>query len=150
MTNDVAEARAALLDVAIRQRRVIDEIDVPWWYWWILAVGWVGLGVLNDLALGWVSVGATLAFSAVHGAFAPWILSGQHGSPQLSVRRELVDHRLPLYVFGGLVLLVAVTVGVALALDADGAGHPSIIAGVFVAAIIVIGGPRLTAAVRRR
>jgi hypothetical protein len=106
--------------------------------------------VLNDLALGWVSVGATLAFSAVHGAFAPWILSGQHRSPQLSVRRELVDHRLPLYVFGCLVFLVAVTVGVAFALDADGAGHPSTIAGAFVAVIIVIGGPRLTATVRRR
>jgi hypothetical protein len=108
------------------------------------------LGVLNDLAVGFVSVGATLAFSAVHGAFAPWILSGQHASPQLSVRRELVDHRLPLYVFGCLVCLVAMTIGVALILDADGAGHPSTIASVFVAVIIVIGGPRLTATVRRR
>jgi hypothetical protein len=86
----------------------------------------------------------------VHSAIAPRVLSGQHRTRQLSVRRELVDRRLPLYVFASIIALVAVTVGVALALDADGAGHPSIIAGAFVAVIIVVGGPRLPAAVRRR
>jgi hypothetical protein len=150
MTNDVAEARAALLDVERRRRRVIDEIDVPPWYWWMLAAGWSGLGVLGELTPAAVSATATLAFGAVHSAIAPRVLSGQHRTRQLSVRRELVDRRLPLYVFASIIALVAVTVGVALALDADGAGHPSIIAGAFVAVIIVVGGPRLPAAVRRR
>jgi hypothetical protein len=97
-----------------------------------------------------VSIAATVAFGAVHAAISPRVLSGQHGSRSLSVRRELVDHRLRVYVFAAMVALVAVTVGVALVLDADGARHPSIIASAFVAVIIVIGGPRLTAAVRRR
>jgi FtsH-binding integral membrane protein len=150
MTNDVSEARAALLDVERRQRRVIDEIDVPPWYWWLLAGGWVVLGVLAELAPAAASIAATLVFGAVHAAIAPRVLSGQHRSQRLSVRRDLVDRRLPLYVFTGMIALVAVTLGVALVLDADGAGHPSIIAAAFVAVIIVIGGPRLTAAVRRR
>ncbi len=150
MTNDVTEARAALLDVERRRQRVLDEIDVPWWYWWILAAGWVGLGVLNDLAATAVSVGLTFAFSAMHGAIAPWVLSGQHRSRRLSVRRDLVDRHLPQYVFVTLVALVAVTIATALVLDADGSRHPSIIASVFVAAIIVIGGPRLTGALGRR
>jgi hypothetical protein len=149
MTHDVAEARAALLDVERRQRRVIDEIDVPPWYWWLLAVGWVVLGVLGALAPA-ASLAATLVFGAVHAVIAPRVLSGRHRSRRLSVRRELVDRRLPLYVFSGMIALLAVTLGVALVLDADGAGHPSIIAAAFVAVIIVIGGPRLTAAVRRR
>jgi hypothetical protein len=150
MTTDVAEARDALLDVERRRRRVIDEIDVPPWYWWMLAGGWVVLGVLGDLTPVAVSAVATLVFGAVHSAIAPRVLSGQHRSRRLTVRRELVDRRLPVYVFAGIIALVAVTVGVALALDADGAGHASIIAGAFVAVVIVLGGPRLTAAVRRR
>jgi hypothetical protein len=150
MTNDVAEARAALLDVERRRRSVIDEIDVPWWYWWTLAGAWLALGVLADLSLPVVSAGVTVAFGAVHSTIAPRVLSGQHRSRRLSVRRELVDRRLPLYVFASLVALVAITVGVALAVDADGARHPSIIASAFVAVIVVIGGPRLTASVRRR
>lgn len=150
MTNDVGEARAALLDVERRRRRVIEEIDVPSWYLWMLAVAWVGLGVLGDLALTAVSVVATFAFGVVHSAIAPRVLSGRHGSSRLTVRRELVDHHLPLYVIAGLIALVAVTIGVALVLDADGTDHPSIIASTFVAVTIVIGGPRLTAVVRRR
>jgi hypothetical protein len=149
MTKDVAEARAALLDVERRRRRVIDEIDIPQWYWWMLAGGWLAYAVLGELTPAVVSLCAMLVFGAVHAAIAPRVLSGQHKSRRLTVRRELVDRRLPQYVFAGIVALLAVTLGVALALDADGARHPSIIAGAFVAVIIVIGGPRLTAAVRR-
>lgn len=144
MTHEVAEARAALLDVERRRQRVLDEIDVPWWYWWLLAVGWVGLGVLADAATTPVSIAATLASGAVHAAIAPRVLSGQHRSRRLAVRRDLVDRRLPLLVVAGLIALVAVDIATALLLDADGARHPSIIASAFVAAIIVIGGPRLT------
>ena len=62
MTNDVSEARAALLDVERRQRRVIDEIDVPPWYWWLLAGGWVVLGVLAGAYAGWTgSLGRAVA-----------------------------------------------------------------------------------------
>ena len=50
---------------------------------------------------------------------------------------------------GALIALGAVTVAGALVLDADGAGHPTTIASVFVALIIVLGGPRLLSRVRR-
>jgi hypothetical protein len=39
------EARAARTVQRDRQQ-VIDEIDLPWWYWRGLAVGWVALGVI--------------------------------------------------------------------------------------------------------
>jgi hypothetical protein len=150
MTNDVAEARAALLDVERRRRRVIDEIDIPKWYWWMLAGAWLAFGVLGEVAPAVVSLCATIGFGAVHAVIAPRVLSGQHKSRRLAVRRELVDRRLPQYVFASMIALIAITLGVALALDADGARHPSIIAAAFVAVTIVLGGPRLTAAVRRR
>jgi hypothetical protein len=45
---------------------------------------------------------------------------------------------------------VLVTIAAALALHADGARHPSIIASVLVAALVPLAGPQLLAAVRRR
>jgi hypothetical protein len=99
------EARAALDAVDRGRRRVIDEIDLPRWYWFGLALGWIALGV--------VTVGGSLAL-------------------------------------GGVVALGFVTVGGSLALRADGARHPVTITSVFVAVIVVLGGPQLLAAVRRR
>jgi uncharacterized membrane protein len=46
--------------------------------------------------------------------------------------------------------LAIVTIAGALAASADGARHPVTIASVFVAVIIVLGGPQLLAWVRRR
>jgi hypothetical protein len=43
-----------------------------------------------------------------------------------------------------------VTIAIALAVNADGAEHPATIASAFVAVLVVLGGPRLLAAVRRR
>jgi hypothetical protein len=48
------------------------------------------------------------------------------------------------------VALAGVTVAGALAAGADGARHPVTIASVLVAVIIILGGPRLLAAIRRR
>ncbi len=49
---------------------------------------------------------------------------------------------------GGLVALAALTTVGAVLLNADGAGHPVTIASLFVALIILLGGPQLLA--RRR
>jgi hypothetical protein len=52
-------------------------------------------------------------------------------------------------VIGSLIALVGVTIAIALAVNADGAEHPATIASVFVAVLVVLGGPRLLEAVRR-
>jgi hypothetical protein len=53
-----------------------------------------------------------------------------------------------LIVFGFLIALAGVTVAAAFAVNADGAEHPATIASVFVAALILLGGPRVMAAIR--
>ena len=147
MSHDIGEdeARLALDTVEHRRLQVIAEIDVPGWYWWGLAAGWVGLGVIT-----WVTLAATFAFGAVHSVVAQHVLSGRHGSRQLSVRRGVVGRHTPLVLVGLLVGLAAVTVGLALLAEADGAGHPVTIASVVVAVAIVCGGPAVMAAIRRR
>jgi hypothetical protein len=144
------EARAALDTVERGRLRVIDEIDLPGWYWWGLALGWIGLGVINDVAGDWVRAAATLTFGAVHAAVAPRVISGRHRSRRLSVRAEVAGPHVAWFVIGGLIALGALTVAGALAAAADGARHPATIASILVAVIIVLGGPQLLAVIRRR
>src|SRR5690348_16898410 len=144
------EARAALDTIERGRRRVIDEIDLPRWYWWGLALGWIALGYVTDLKHPWLTAAATLAFGAVHAAVAPRVASGRHRSPKLSVRAELTGRRTAQLVIGCVASLGVVTIAGALAASADGARHPVTIASMFVAVIIVLGGPQLLAWVRRR
>lgn len=144
------EARAALESVDLGRRRVVDEIDLPQWYWWGLALGWVALGYLTDLKHPWLTAAATLVFGAVHSAVAPRVVSGRHRTPQLSVKAEVAGRHTARMVLVAVVALAGVTVAAALAAGADGARHPVTMASVLVAVMIVLGGPRLLALIRRR
>jgi hypothetical protein len=144
-----AEARLALHGVEVAQRRVIGRIGMPWWYWWGLALCWVGLGVLSDLDAAWwiVSV-ATVAVGSVHASVSQRLLGGRQQGKDVRVRAAVAGRRASALVVAFLLGLVAATVALALALDADGAGHPATWASGIVAIVIVLGGPRLMLAIR--
>jgi hypothetical protein len=152
MKRDVTplEARVALETVERGRLRVIDEIDLPRWYWWGLALGWIALGFVTDLGHPWVTAAAALTFGAVHSAVAPRVVSGRHRSRRLSVSADVAGRQAPRFVFGGLIILAAFTIAGSLAARADGARHPVTIASVFVAVMIMLGGPQLLALIRRR
>jgi hypothetical protein len=145
-----AEARFALSSIDRGRQQVIAEIDLPWWYWISLAAGWVALGAVAEYGPAWATIAATVAFGAVHSAVAPWILSGRHASPLLSIRSEMVSRRIPALVFGFLIVMTIVTVAFALIASADGARNATLLASVVAAALVLTGGPSLMASVRRR
>jgi len=140
----------ALDTVERSRRRVIDEIDVPAWYWVSAATGWIALGVIADLNHPLVTTLATLAFGAAHASIAPRVVNGRRRSRRISVRADVAGPHLAPVVLGSLVALVAVNVAAALVLNADGTRHPATAAAVLVAVIIVLGGPLLLATARRR
>jgi hypothetical protein len=144
------EAEAALATVERERQRVAEQIGLPAWYWWGLALGWIAVGVVADLGIVWLSAAAMLVFGAVHAAVVPRVASGRHRSEMLSVRAELAGARTARIVLLCVAALGLVTVAVGFAVWADGARHPSIIASIFVAALILLGGPRLLAAIRPR
>jgi hypothetical protein len=144
------EARAGLAVAERVRRELVDEISIPGWYWWSVGIGWVLLGVIADLKHGWLTAVATLIFGAAHAAVAPRVIDGRHRLRGISIRAELVDRRLPAFVIGGLIILAVLTVAGALAASADGAHHPATIASVPVAVAVVLAGPRLVDAARRR
>jgi len=151
MQHEISEsdARMALGSIEQRRRQVIDEIDMPRWYWWGLALGWVGLGVITDLKIAYLTAIVTPLFGAVHASVAGRLLSGRHGSSQLSVRADVVWRHIPAVMIAFLLGLAGVTIALAVAANADGAHHPVTWASIVVAVAILCGGPRLMAAVRR-
>lgn len=144
------EARFALSSIEWRRHQVVAEIDVPLWYWFALAGGWVVLGVLADFGPGWATIAGTLLFGAAHAVVAPRVLTGRRGSSQLSVHGNLVSGWIPMLIIGFLVVMTVATVALALLLHADGARHPATLAGVVVAALVLCGGPTLMSHVRDR
>jgi hypothetical protein len=144
------EARLALSSIERHRLQVVAEINVPAWYWFAMAAGWVGLGVISDFGPAWATLAATILFGAAHSSIAPRVISGRRGSPQLSIRSDLVSRRVPLLVLGFLIVMAVVTVGLALIFNADGARHPAPLGSVVVALLVLTGGPALMAAVRRR
>jgi hypothetical protein len=144
------EAQAALDTVERGRLRIIEEIDVPTWYCWGLAIGWVVLGFIADLGHPWLTLVATFVFGAVHSAAASRVAGGQRRSSSVSVRGSVAGRRTWRLVIGSLVALGFLTVALALAAQADGSEHPVTAASIVVAVIIVLGGPRLFAHVRRR
>ncbi len=152
MDNPISETEARFALTSIEQRRlqVMAEIKVPTWYWFLVAAGWVGLGVIADFGPAWATIAATLIFGAAHSTIAPMALSGRRGSPRLTIRRDLVSHRIQLYVIGFLIIMTAATVGFALLLNADGTRHPATFSSLVVAIVVLVGGPALISWVRRR
>lgn len=144
-----AEARVALESVHRGRKQVVDEIGMPWWYWWGLAAAWVVLGLLADLnAPWWVVTIATVAVGAAHATVSHRVLAGRQRTGDVRVRGDIAGERGMALVIGFLLALVGVTIGVALGLSADGAGHPSIWASCFAAVLVLLGGPRLMLAIR--
>ena len=149
MNTDSRAARSALDTVEHAQHAMVDEVGLPRWYWWFLAAGWIVLGVLGDLTPWWLAAGATLLFGAANATFAGRLYDGTRGNPGVHLSRAQVSRRIPWLIIGILAVAVALTIAVALGLQADGAGHPGILAAVFVAAIIGFGGPEILQRARR-
>lgn len=142
------QARAALDAVERARRHVAAEVGLPRGYWWAMAAGWVALGVIGDLGPQWLAIVATLIFGAGHAFLASRLLSGRHRTDQVQVSAAVAGSRTAIVVVGMLLALVALTIGVAVALDADGDRNPGIWAGVLVAAIIGFGGPEILRVLR--
>ncbi|WP_017935630.1 hypothetical protein [Nocardioides sp. Iso805N] len=144
-----AEAQEALAAVARAQRQIAGEVGLPRVYWWAMAAAWVVLGVLNEVGPRGIGVVVTFLVGAGHSVFATRYLDGRRPTSGVQVSAAVAGGRTQVVVIGMLLMLVALTVAAALALDADGTGHPAIWAGVLVGVIVGFGGPEILRVLRR-
>jgi uncharacterized membrane protein len=143
------QAREALDVAADARRRVAAEVGLPRSYWWVLAAGWLLLGVVGDVGPAWLATGATVAFGIGHSVLASRLLDGRQRTTRVRVNAALAGRRVALVVVVMLVGLVVSTVAAGMALHADGADHAGIWAAVLIAAVVGFGGPDMLRVHRR-
>jgi len=144
-----AEAAAALAEIQRRQGQVIKAVLVPGWYWWGMAAGIVAIGAARDSRdLVVQAIAIPLA------ALAMAVLTVAMTVP--AVRRRVRVHsavqpdaRAVGAIFGMIVLVDGVILGIAASLAAAGFRYPVTLGCAAGAAVLVIVGPLVNRYVRR-
>ncbi len=143
------QAQDSLAAAQQARQRVANAVGLPRLYWWGMAAGWIILGAIGETRSAWAIAVSTAAFGAIHAYLASRLLRGRNRTRGVQLSESVVDRRIPAVVVGVLVVLVAVTVGIAFLLDADGAAHPGLLASVFIATVVGLGGPEILSAALR-
>jgi hypothetical protein len=142
------EAEGALAEVAQRHRQIVRLMDIPWWYWPVIAVLMVGLAVAVDThRRAAVAAAVPIFVIGVLASTAGMVLGRwRHAWP----RRDLIDPVGVLAILGFDAIIIGVSLGLAFTLRARGVGHPAtwgVLAG---AVLMIAGGPFLNRLLRHR
>jgi len=142
-----AEAGAALAEIQMRQRQVIDLATVPTWFWW--AVG--GLMVV-------LAIGVDNRTSVAIGVTVPVFVVGLLSATSVVVRRQFRDAQLRkglldgsgvAAILGFVGLIVGISLGAAFGLRGAGAPYPATLGCLFGGLVMGLSGPMLMRILRR-
>ena len=129
------------------QAGVIDAVLVPRWYWWVVGVLLVPLGVAADshqrVATAVIAVVVALIIAAVSVAMITGAYRGARIHP------ATLGTAGALYIVGFITLVVGASLVVAFSLQAGHGPFPGTIGTLVAAALLIIGGPILMASLRR-
>jgi hypothetical protein len=143
-----AEAAAELAEIQRRQGQVIKAVLVPVWYWWAMAAGIVAIGAARD--------SGDLVVQAITIPLAVLVMAVLTGAMIPEVRRRLKVYsatqpgaRGAAAIFGLIVLIDGVIIGIASSLQAARVPYPITIGCAAGAAVLVITGPLVNRYMRR-
>jgi hypothetical protein len=144
MTNEVepAEAREALAEMERRQVQVIQGTLVPRWYWWVVALATVGLGVAVDTRDQTVTAATGGIYGLGISLLTAWIAFG--GRRHVKVHERLLGAHGAGLIVGFVWLVVLGTLGLAFALEAANIRFAATVSTIACAIALVVGGPALT------
>ena len=132
---------SALAEIGRRQQSVIDRVTVPGWYWWLVGLGMIPVGVAADTRAARVIIPVTLVYAALIAAVTAWLIAG--GRPGARVSQQLLGPAgagaIVIFVW----IVVGVSLGVAFGLQALGYAHPAAAGTLAGAALVIGGGPLL-------
>jgi len=143
-----AEAAAELAEIQRRQEQVIKAVLVPVWYWWIFAAAIVAIGVARD------SHDLVVQATVIPLAVLVMVVLIAATTPTWRRRVQVNDATQPdgrgaAAIIGMIVLVDAVTIGLAISLAAAHVPHPVTIGCAAGAAVLVIAGPLVIRYLRR-
>jgi len=141
------DAASALAEIGRRQEGVIDRVNVPGWYWWLVAVGMIPVGFAADTKMARIVVPVALVYAFIVAMVSVWLIVG--GRPGARVSQQLLGPAGAVGIVLFVWVVVGASLGVAFGLQAAGFAHPGA-AGTLVGAVLVIGaGPLLRRWLRR-
>ena len=142
------EAERALAEIRHRHGQVVDLLKIPGWFWPLLGVLMIALGLAVD-SRKTVAIAVVVPVFVV-GVSAASITVALRSRRGVQPRRDLVDPIGVLAILGFVAVTVGVSLGVAFTVRAVGFPLPGTL-GVTVAAVcLVIGGPWLNRYLRQR
>ena len=133
-------AARSLADIGNRQAQVIEAVLVPPWYWWLVAVLTVGLGVVVDTHHPVLVALAAAVYAVLVAGTTGWMIVGRQ---RARVSRALLGERGVVAIVGFVGLLVGASLGVGFGLRHASVGHPATLACLVCALGVSAGGPAL-------
>lgn len=141
------DAAKELAEIESRQAGVIQAVLVPRWYWWVVGVLLVPLGVVADSHQRVATAVVAIAVALMIAALSVWMITGAYRGAR--IHPATLGSAGSLYIVGFVWLVVGVTLVVAFGLQALGNSYPGTIGTILAAAMLIVGGPLLMARLRR-
>jgi hypothetical protein len=139
------DAARSLADIGNRQARLIDEVLVPGWYWWMVAVLTVVLGVAVDSHRPGLAALVTVVYAVLVAGVTVWMIWGRN---RARVRSQLLGDRGAVAIVGFVWVVVGLSLGFGFALRTADVGHPATLACLVCAVGLIVGGPGLMSYLR--
>jgi uncharacterized membrane protein len=142
-----SDAARELAEIDKRQAGVIDAVLVPRWYWWVVGLLLVPIGVAVDSHQRTTTAAVAVVTALIIAGLSVWMVSGAY--PGARIHPATLGNAGALYIVGFVWLVVGVSLVVAFSLQAAGVAYPATIGTVLAAVMLIAGGPILMSRLRR-
>ena len=129
------------------QAGVIDAVLVPRWYWWVIGVLLVPLGVAADSHQRVVTAVITVVVALIIAGVTVAMITGAYRGAR--IHPATLGTAGALYIVGFIALVVGASLVVAFSLQAGHGPFPGTIGCLVAAVLLIVGGPILMASLRR-
>jgi uncharacterized membrane protein len=144
---EAGDAAAELAEIETRQAGVIDAVLVPRWYWWVVGLLLLPIGLATDSHQRTATAVVAVLMALVIAGISVWMISGAY--PGARVHPATLGGAGALYIVGFVWVVVGVSLVVAFGLQAAGVAYPATIGTVLAALMLIGGGPVLMSRLRR-
>ena len=144
---EAGDAAAELAEIEKRQAGVIDAVLVPRWYWWVVGLLLLPIGLATDSHQRTATAVVAVLMALVIAGISVWMISGAY--PGARVHSATLGGAGALYIVGFVWVVVGVSLVVAFGLQAAGVAYPATIGTVLAALMLIGGGPVLMSRLRR-
>ena len=141
-----SDAASELAEIGRRQAGVIETVLIPGWFWWVVGLLLIPIGVAVDSRQRTATAVVAIIVVLIVAALSVWMITGRYRGAR--IHPATLGSAGSLYLVGFIWLVVGVSLVVAFGLQAMGVSLPATIGTILAAALLIIGGPLLMSRLR--